>query len=348
MALRAFWRAVWTAAALWCAAAAPAAEPSFVPVLEDNFPDAFVLQHKGEFIAYSTNEGANVPVAVSRDLVRWTILADAANPKKRHDAMPALGAWAKEGFTWAPEVFEIGGKWHLYYTASSRKLDAQCVGLAIADHPKGPFRDPSAEPLVCQTKLGGTIDANLLKDADGKLYLYYKNDGNRVKQRTALWGQRLSEDGRTVVGEPVQLLTDREPWTERVIEAPTMVRSPAGYTLFYSGGFFGWNPDEGGLSPYAMGYATCAGPLGPCTPAADNPILHSFKDRQAGCISGPGHQSVFEAQGRTFISFHAWAATSSCRKADDERYLYIAPLFWRGGKPTLGPSLRPKAGAERG
>jgi beta-xylosidase len=330
------------------AASTALAQASFVPVLKDNFPDAFVLQHKGEAIAYATNDGANLPIAVSRDLINWTIVADPANPKKKYDAMPALGPWAKEGFTWAPEVFEIGGKWHLYYTASSRKHDAQCIGLAIADDPRGPFRDASAEPFVCQPKLGGTIDANVLKDTDGKLYIYYKNDGNRVKQRTALWGQRLSDDGRATLGQPVQLITDRERWVERVIEAPTMVRGPTGYTLFYSGGFFGWNPNEGGLSPYAMGYATCTGPLGPCQAAPENPVLHSFKDKEAGCISGPGHQSVFEANGRTYISFHAWAATPRCTKLEDERYLYIAPLFWRDGKPTLGPSLRPQRLGERG
>jgi hypothetical protein len=119
-----------------------------------------------------------------------------------------------------------------------------------------------------------------------------------------------------------------------------MVRSPAGYELFFSGGFFGWNPEEGGLSPYAMGYASCSGPLGPCTAAPENPILHSFNDRQAGCLSGPGHQSIFTVGARTFISFHAWEASSGCRKVEDRRYLYIAPLFWKDGKPQIGPSLR--------
>jgi len=335
-------------AAALAAVSPAAAQPSFVPVLRDNFPDPFVVPHQGEFIAYATNDGVNLPIAVSRDLVNWTIMSDPADPKKKYDGMPQLGPWAKEGFTWAPEVFEIAGKWHLYYTASSRKYDAQCLGLAIADNPKGPFRDSSTEPFICQTKLGGTIDANVLKDTDGQLYIYYKNDGNRVKQRTALWGQRLSADGRSAIGEAVQLIPDREKWTERVIEAPTMVRSPTGYTMFYSGGFFGWNPKEGGLSPYAMGYATCSGPLGPCQPAPNNPILHSFKDKQAGCVSGPGHQSIFEAGGRTFISFHAWAATARCTKLEDERYLYIAPLFWKDGKPQVGPSLRPQRLGERG
>jgi hypothetical protein len=119
-----------------------------------------------------------------------------------------------------------------------------------------------------------------------------------------------------------------------------MFRSLAGYELFFSGGFFGWNPEEGGLSPYAMGYASCSGPLGPCTPAKENPLLHSFNDREAGCLSGPGHQSIFTVGTRTFISFHAWEASSGCRKQDDRRYLYVAPLFWKDGKPQIGPSLR--------
>jgi len=323
------------------AAVPAAADPSFVPVLQTNFPDPFVLPHGTEFYAYSTNDGANVPVAVSRNLRQWSLLTDPADPKRKYDALPHLGSWAKEGFTWAPEVLELNGKYLLYYTASARRENMQCVGVAVAADPKGPFVDSASGPLVCQTSLGGTIDASPFKDADGSLYLYFKNDGNRVHARTALYGQRLGPDGMSVIGQPQELLKDNEGWEDRVIEAPTMVRAPTGYDLFYSGGFFGWNPEEGGLSPYAMGYATCSSPLGPCTPSKSNPLLHSFKDRDAGCISGPGHQSIFSAAGHTFISFHAWAATSACRKApEDARYLYVAPLFWKDGQPTLGPSLR--------
>ncbi len=346
MAVRAtLQRLVLAAAAVLCTAAAR--EPSFVPVFTEDFPDAFVLPHGAEFIAYSTNDGPNVPVATSRDLVRWSFATD-PRTGKRLDALPQLGSWAKTGFTWAPEVLQLGDRYLLYYTASDRRKNAQCVGVAVATDPLGPFVDTASEPIVCQTKLGGTIDASPFRDADGTLYLYFKNDGNRVHERTSLWGQRLSADGRSVVGDPVELMDDRAGWKERVIEAPTMVRSPAGYELFYSAGFFGWNPQEGGLSPYAMGYATCAAPLGPCKDSPDTPILHSFNDRQAGCLSGPGHQSIFEAGGRTFMSFHAWAATSSCHKADDKRYLYIAPIFWKDGRPQIAPGLRERQSAERG
>jgi hypothetical protein len=40
------------------------------------------------------------------------------------------------------------------------------------------------------------------------------------------------------------------------------------------------------------------------------------------------------------IAFHAWAATGACRKAKDERWLYLAPIVWKDGKPQIVRSLR--------
>ena len=322
------------------AAAAPAAEPSFVPVFRDNFPDPHVVEHRGEFIAYATNAGINLPMLASRDLVRWTWVTGADG--KRLDGMPKLAPWVKEGFTWAPEVMKIGGKWLLYYTAAHRRRNVQCLGVAAADDPRGPFRDSSAEPLVCQFDLGGTIDANPFRDSDGKLYLYYKSDGNRVGRKTVIWGQRLSDDGLSVAGPAAALIEDDQKWEWKLVEAPAMVRSPAGLRLFYSAAYYGWDPKER-LSRYATGYATCSGPLGPCRDAPENPILHSFNDKAAGCLSGPGHPAIFEARGRQFIAFHAWEATRGCRKAEEKRYLYVAPLSWKDGKPQIGMSLREPA-----
>ena len=321
------------------ATTAAIAEPSFVPVFQANFPDPFVMLDNGEFIAFSTNDGVNLPMASSKDLVKWSAVMDPAKPGKRLDGMPVLASWVKEGANWAPEVAHIGAKYLLYYTANNRKLDRQCVGVAVADNVRGPYRDQSAGPLVCQTELGGTIDADAFRDSDGKRYLYYKNDGNRVGKVSSIWAQRLSDDGMSVTGEAVAITRDTKEWEQRLVEAPTMVRAPSGYQLFYSGGYYGWNDDQK-ISPYAMGYATCSSPMGPCTASRDNPILHSFNDKEAGCVSGPGHQSIFAVGQRSFIAFHAWAATKGCRKADDKRYLYVAPLSWKDGKPVIGTSMR--------
>ena len=113
-----------------------------------------------------------------------------------------------------------------------------------------------------------------------------------------------------------------------------------GYQMFYSAAYYGWDYPKERLSQYATGYASCTGPLGPCKDAPENPILHSFNDPQAGCLSGPGHPAILKFAGRQFIAFHAWAASAGCRPLDQERYLYIAPLFWKDGKPQIGPSLR--------
>jgi len=334
------------AALLTAAWTVPAeADPSFVPVYQDNFPDPFITFHNGEFIAYSTNDGPNLPMLTSSDLVHWKRVAAADG--RRIDAMPKMAPWAKPDRTWAPEVMKLGDKWLLYYTAARAKKSMQCIGVAVATDPKGPFVDNSAEPLVCQTDEGGSIDPNPFRDADGKLYLYYKSDGNAVGKHSFIWGQRLSDDGLKLVGDAVPLLTDDQKWEWKLVEAPSMVKSPTGYQMFYSAAYYGWDYPGERLSNYATGYASCSGPLGPCKDAPENPLLHSFNDRDAGCLSGPGHPAVFQVGKQHFLAFHAWAATSGCRPLDPERYLYIAPLFWKDGKPTLGPSLRPTESAER-
>lgn len=331
-------RIVLAATLFVCTAAA--AGPLFAPVFEENFPDAFILPNGSQFIAYSTNDGPNVPIAVSSDLIHWSFARDPLNPGKKLDALPKLGRWAKRGSTWAPEVLHLEDHYLLYYAANDAAKNEECVGVAVASNPLGPFTDNNPEPLVCQASLGGTIDPDVFRDSDGKLYLYFKNDGNRVGKDTAIWAQQLAADGLSLAGEPIELIKDDQAWEHHIVEAPTMIRSPAGYQLFFSGASFGWNPEEGGLSSYGIGYASCAGPLGPCTDSPDNPILHSFYDRDAGCLSGPGHQSIFRVGERMFISFHAWEASSGCHKVDDKRLLYIAPIFWKDGKPEIAPGLQ--------
>ena len=318
----------------------PLAPSPAAPVFRTNFPDPFILPHGNEFLAYATNpEGAavNVPMARSPDLVTWRLVR---RGQGLHDAMPALPRWAREGWTWAPEVLPHAGGYLLYFTAKERSSGLQCVGVARAKSPHGPFRSRAAAPLVCQRALGGTIDPHAFRDADGRLYLYFKNDGNhpRFALPTDIFVQRLTDDGLRLAGEAVPLLRNDKPWEAHVIESPTMTRADGRYVLFFSANHFGWEDDQV-ISPYAMGYATCAGPMGPCADAPENPILSSRNDA-GGCLSGPGHQALFESRGRQYIVFHAHAALPGCRDANLGRHMYIAPLLWEGGRPRIGPTLR--------
>jgi beta-xylosidase len=157
----------------------------------------------------------------------------------------------------------------------------------------------------------------------------------------------MSADGLSLTGPEVSLLRNDQKWEAHVIESPTMVRQGKSYIMFFSAHHFGWEPQDR-LSPYAMGFARCQGPMGPCKDAPNNPILYSYNDPAAGCLSGPGHQALFEAAGRQFIVFHAHAARGGCRNANKGRYMYIARLMWKGDEPQIGVSLRPRAPASAG
>lgn len=329
------------AATILVSSEAQARAPQLQPVFRTDFPDPFVLPHAGRFYAYATNATrgrANVQMAESSDLTTWKQVARGA---KLHDALPVLPAWAQKGWTWAPEVLPLGDRFVLYFTAKERATGLQCVGVGEAKSPLGPFVSAAPQPLVCQRELGGSIDPSAFRDKDGSLHLLWKNDGNNpaVNKPARIFSQRLSPDGLSLTGAPAALLTNGEHWEWRVIESPTMVRRPdGGLTLLYSGNHFGWEADQR-LSNYAMGYARCASLAGPCVKATENPVLKSYNDAR-GCLSGPGHQTVFTARGREWLVFHAWDHGPNCTPARlPARHMYIVPLEWRDGAPIFGRAV---------
>lgn len=292
------------------------------PVYDDNFPDPGALKVGDTYYVYGTNDGIhNVPVLTSTDLVDWKLAAD---------ALPVLGEWAEPGRTWAPEVLRTEAGYVMYYTARSPAADLQCLGLAVATDPLGPFIDAAPRPFIAQTDEGGSIDASPFRDTDGQVYLHWKNDGNHVGVPTHLYGQRLSPDGLSLTGEPVRLMTNTEPWHGRVIEAPQLFPHDGVYYLFYSAGAF----DSDG---YAVGYARCATPLGPCEDAPENPILTS-----GGGAAGPGHCSIVTGPDgqSTWMLYHAWppGEVGSGVSARGRR-LWLDRIDWRDGNPVVqGPT----------
>ena len=116
------------------------------PVYPFDFADPDVIVAKGTYYAYGTNSTAgNIQIMESSDLLDW---------RKAGDALPTLASWATPGFTWAPAVIHVRRSYLLYYAAATAGSKVQCISVATAKKPQGPFTDTTKAPLECQPDLG--------------------------------------------------------------------------------------------------------------------------------------------------------------------------------------------------
>lgn len=300
----------------------PVATPTLVPgtftnpVFDRDFPDPDVLQAGGSYYAYATNSSSmNIQVARSDDLVTWRLIKD---------ALPVLPQWAVKsfGWVWAPEVTTDarGENYLMYFTAryAIGSDGAQCIGVAIAGQPEGPFRSRAEKPLICQLGQGGSIDAASFVDDDGARYLLWKNDGNAGGGQSWLYIQRVSDNGLSLLGEPTRLITADQAWEGILVEAPTLWKQAGKYYLFYSANDY--------TSPrYAIGYAVATNVLGPY----EKPAQALLSTNLSAGVVGPGGQDIIQApDDRTWILFHSWTSGGY-------RNLHLAPLAWDNGIPGV-------------
>ena len=240
----------------------------------------------GTYWAFATNgNGANVQTLRSTDLVSW---------EQGPDALPELPEWTAPGDVWAPEVIEHDGRFLMYYTSQAPGGEIQCIGLAVAARPEGPYRDRRSGPLVCQERDGGSIDAHPFTAADGTRYLYFKNDGNRVGVDTWISVQRLDASGTKLEGRPRRLFQQDQPWEGDLVEGPFVWESEGRFVMFYSANAYA-------SAEYAVGVATADRPTGPFVKEPE-PILVSND-----AAAGPGHCALFAKDGKVWMVYHAWA-----------------------------------------
>ena len=295
------------------------------PVYNNDFPDPHIMVVDGMYYAFATNgANANIQLIRSDDLVKWERLGD---------AVPALPKWAaiNFGFSWAPTAMPVGDQFVLWYTVRDKASDRQCISQATSAVPEGPYTDVSAAPTICQVDLGGSIDPYLFQDADGQLYLYWKNDGNCCGKPVGLWVQPLSDDGLALEGEPVELLRRDQPWERPLIENPAMVRHEDNYYLFYSGNW--WESVD-----YAVGYGVCETVTGPCTKPKTEPIFTFVPE-----ALGPGGQAFFtDVAGQLWMVYHAWT-NATVGYPSGKRTLNIDPVTFVNGEPVItGPTADPQ------
>ena len=272
----------------------------------------------GTYYAYSTQVSVfNIPLATSTDGVHWS--------PGYSDAMPTLPSWAAYGRTWAPTVAEdASGQYVMFFAAEVAASGFQCIGEAESSSPAGPFFDRSSAPAICDPSAGGDIDPDIFTDpATGHSYLIWKANGNVVGRPTTLWSVTLNASF-DIDGTPREILSDDQPWQAGVIEGPDMVEQDGIYYLFYVGNAYF-------STQYAIGYATCASPLGPCTDSPENPVLVG-----GGSMWGPGGPSLFHGPAGLEMAFSAWTGGVGYAEGG-YRAMYTASVTFEGGVPRFDP-----------
>lgn len=287
------------------------------PAIPHDFPDPAVLAVGGNYYAYSTasrygNQIRHVPVARSTSLNgTWTDLGD---------ALPDMPPWvAKTGAAatvWAPEVAaRSDGSYILYFTARSAAQNVQCIGVAVAAAPQGPFRSSATAPLVCHPEDHDSIDPSAFTDSDGKQYLLYSSG----RTNSTIWLQQVSVDGMTPIGVRRLLIKADRPEEAHIVEAPAMVKHGAKYVLFYSGNAFN-------SGNYFVNYATADSLAGPFV-KFNGQFLN--KNTLGAKYTNPGGEDVVPGWTRDYLIFHAYTAPN-------QRSMFAVGLTWGAdGKPNL-------------
>jgi beta-xylosidase len=287
-----------------------------------DFPDPDVILVGDTYYAYATNSVAgNIQIIDSTDLAHWSVVGN---------ALPGLPGWATPDATWAPGVLQVGSTFNLYYAArvAGPGGGEECISVATATQPQGPFVDSSTAPLECQASLGGSIDPSPFVDATGALFLQWRSIGAGGQPAT-IWSEQLDAAGTGFAGPsgatPTMLVVADQAWEAGVVEAPDLVLDAGRYFLFYSGN--GWDGAN-----YGVGFAACSGPLGPCSKPLSQPILATGSG-----VEGPGSTSVFtDASGATWIAFDAYVPGAV--GYPNSRDLYLRRLNLTGATPIVEPA----------
>jgi arabinan endo-1,5-alpha-L-arabinosidase len=292
------------------------------PVMANDAPDPSVIRgDDGAFYAYTTQayhdvEFTTVPILRSMDLVTWELVGDAfAGDARPSWIVPGSG----NGDVWAPHIARIGGKYLLYYSASSASTLSFGIGVAVADSPTGPFTDVG-QPLL--TGPGFTTIDPFVLDDDGDLYLYWGS------AHEPIWVQPLAPDGLSLAGERTSVLEpSRRPY-ESLIEGPWVVKQDGFYHLLYSGdACCGADPN------YAVLDARATSPLGPFERDPGNPVLEA-NDR----FNAPGHNAVVtDDAGRDWMVYHAMDR----EEGSGLRFLMLDPIDWSSGWPVVNGGTGP-------
>ncbi|KAG7132930.1 Xylosidase/arabinosidase like protein [Verticillium longisporum] len=253
------------------------------PVLPGLWADPNIAVFDNTYYLYVTTDGFE---GWGGNVFYWWKSADLVSWTRGEEPFLTLDGENGNVNAWAPTIARRDGKYYFYFSGHNAIYDRKTIGVAVADHPEGPFTaEPEAMILNDGTpKTGQAIDPATFEDPEtGKWYIYWGN-GNPG-----------------LVAELGDDMVSLKEGTTRVLEG--LVNFREGVFMNYRDGVYHltYSIDDTGSVNYRVGYATADNALGPFT--YHGVILE--KDPSQG-ILGTGHSSVLNVPGTDdwYIVYH--------------------------------------------
>ncbi|HTB82631.1 MAG TPA: family 43 glycosylhydrolase [Candidatus Sulfotelmatobacter sp.] len=192
----------------------------------------------------------------------------------------------------------------MYYTVINTSTSVESIGLAYASAAN------STSWTITSFSIVNGIDPYFFRDADGSMYLYYKDD----QSDKSIWVQKLSSY-TAKSGSPIELVSPGSGWEScgsyATCEGPAVKKISGKYFMLYAGGNFS-------ESCYSIGYAYSSSPTGPFTKGANNPIM-SVSTSPGWSIGAPS--IVTDGNNNPWVTYRTWATPGT-----GTRQVCIEPL----------------------
>lgn len=222
--------------------------------------------------------------------------------------------WGDKNTAWASQVMKHGGKYYLYYCSTNNKdNNIQSIGVAVADHPTGPFKD-IGKALVNGSLTTSPSNVTSWNDIDPTAWI--EKDEKGEEHRYLAWGNtncylcELNEDMVSVKdlnGDGEIKMTDdikQQNFTgmpETYTEAPYLYRRQdekgnyyGKYYLFYA---MNWREE--------MAYATKDNLM-------EDTWTYGGRIMEPTATSNTNHPAIFDFKGKTYFIYHngslAWGS----------------------------------------
>ncbi len=335
-------------------------------------PDPQVYEEEGTYYIVGTDDSSSckyIPCYYTTDFVNY-------QKKNIYNPGSFSGGWERKSdpLIYAPEMYKVGDKYYLYYSAVESSTNRRCNSVVWSDTPLGPYQpivigdtDGLHNPLFKYDETSAVLDSTLFVDDDGQMYMYYS--WSTFEQR--IFGVKLSSpyqadwSTRKLIVEAGKVNNEATEKTmlwefayrdgyNAIAEGPFMLKSKGKYYMTYSINGC-WN------KYYDVCYAVSDSPLGlfekpyqdgdyysnlllgvPCSNKEGDVVF----DQWSGFASGTGHHCFFKIGEQIMIGYHAHKNRNynSMGSGWVARYFAMEPVYFLDdGTPFVnGPSWSPQ------